>query len=315
MLLRSARSILSIHLLFTAAAHGASSDPRLIQLVPAQSMVVAGMPAKSGSQVLSSFLILTPDNKIDLQDFFAVIGGDTSRILHRLVFVAAPGVSGVVSEHTLLVSGHFDRSAIFRFAEGGKANIATYRNLPILVVPPFARDADGSHDTRWFVVLDSQIAIFGSPVLVRQELDRWLANSPPDSLLVERLARLDPEDDSWCLLPAPSSNGVVQNLLGKLDARLGAVARRGESIQYGTHFGRRIEITASSNPSRSDNGPRNISDDQWNGASLFFSRADNVSANASSSGRVVVKVSRRKYEDWLADFSNRSLTMKGEIVH
>lgn len=297
-----------------AVPSASQSDPRLIQLVPAQSKVVAGMPATSRSQILSSFLILTPENKIDLQDFLAVIGRDTSRVIRRLVFVAAPGVTGVVGEHTLLVSGHFNRNAIFRFAEGGKASVAAYRNLPILVVPPFAREADGFHDTRWFAVLDSQIAIFGSPELVRQELDRWLAGSPPDSLLVERLAQLDPKDDSWCLLPAPSSKGVVQNLLGKLDARLGAVARRGESIEYGIHFGRRIEITASSNPVfQADNAPPDASDDQWIGSSFFFSRPDIPSAN--SSDRVVVKVSRREYENWLAEFSNRNLTITGEIVH
>lgn len=66
--------------------------------------------------------------------------------------------------------------------------------------------------------------IFGSPSSVREELDRWLANSPPDSFLIDRLARLDSKDDAWCLMPAPSSDGVVQNVFEKLDSKLGAVA-------------------------------------------------------------------------------------------
>jgi hypothetical protein len=315
MLLKAATAALFLFTLAQARAVPSAfrSDARLIQLVPTRSQVVAGMHGSSPSRRFDSFLVITRNNRTDLDDFFAITGGDTSRVIRQIVFVAASGQSGPVSEHSLLVSGQFSQEAIARSVESGKERTEVYRNLPVLVVSPFAREVGTFNEDRWLVVLNSQILIFGSPALVREELDRWLANSPPDSMLLDRLARLDSNDDAWCLLPAPSPTGLVQNLFEKLDSKLGAVARRGEPIEYGIHFGKRVEIAASSEartqfPSARAIGAENP---QMAGGSFFISPHDDTAADET--GRVVVKVSLQRYKGWIAEFSSGDLRGNGNI--
>ncbi|HEY2471000.1 MAG TPA: hypothetical protein VGI45_24610 [Terracidiphilus sp.] len=310
MLLKAATAALFLSLFLQAVGVPSTfrSDLRLIRLVPTQTQLVAGTHGALPSRHFASFLVISRNNRTDLDDFFALTGGDTSRTIGQMLFVAASGQNGTVSEHSLLVSGHFNQEAITRFVENSRRRTEVYRDLPVLVVSPFTREVGTFREVRWLVVLNSQILIFGSPVLVREELDRWIANSPPDSILLDRLARLDPNDDAWCLLPAPSPTGVVQSLFEKLDSRLGTVARRGEPMEYGIHFGRRVEITASSDsPLQSAlDWPSGMGADQITGGSFFFSPSDGT--GAANTGRVVVKVSQRKYKDWIAEFSNGDLS-------
>src|SRR5579863_7894320 len=145
MLLRTANAILLLFVLFTAvaAAFSLSSDLRLIQMVPPESQVIASMLSPTPEGQPSSFLLITVNNKIDIEDFFAVTGADASRLIRQVVFVAATGSDGTLSEHSLLVSGHFNRDAIFRFEESGNARKESYRGETVLIVPPLARERGG----------------------------------------------------------------------------------------------------------------------------------------------------------------------------
>ena len=301
MLLRNASSILASLLLFhSASGFGFPSDPRLLQLVPPESKIVAGMLSSPIPGPLRSFLLVTRNNEVDHNDFFALTGGDPSRNIHQVLFVAASGAGGAVSEHSLLVSGHFDRDAILRLANNGIATRLNYRGIVVLAVQTFAREAGSFKELRWFAIPDQGIAIFGSVASVQRELDRWLANSPIDPELQERLGRLDDRDETWCLLPAPKPGGLVASILRKLDARLGALADEGRSIQYGIRFGRNVEITASNNPATqaSWNTPDKppVSDSI---ASSFLSG----SSEPVTSRTVRVKIRQQTYENWLNSFS------------
>jgi hypothetical protein len=316
MLLKAATAALFLFPLFHAGGVPTAfqSDLRLIQMVPPESQIVAGMLGSVSSRTLPSFLVLTRNNRLDMEDFFALSGADLSRVIHQVVFVAAGGPGGILGEHSLLVSGHFDQDAMMRSVKSANGHTEMYRNLPIMVMPPLAREAGTFKEVRWLVVLNSQILIFGSPFTVHEELDRWLADSPPDALLIDRLARLGSKDDEWCLLPAPESNGVVQNLLEKLDPRLGGVSARGESVEYGIHLGAQVEIVVSSDSlhQASLDQAKNPGGKQVSGASYFLSSDDGGAGNAD---RVVVKVSQRKYREWLEEFSHRDLNVDGEILH
>ncbi len=311
MLLRTAKAFLLLSILFNAAvtASAISSDLRLIQMVPPESQIIASMLSPTLDVQPSSFLLFTGNNRIDLEDFFAVTGADASRRIHQVVFAAEVGDDGKLSEHSLLVSGHFNRNAIFRFAESGSATTASYRGEAILVVPPLARERSKFKQLRWLAILDSDIAIFGTPVSVQQELDRRIANSRPDSSLMARLSRLDGRDETWCLLPASSPRGLVESTLEKLDPKLGEVAGEGEPVQYGIHFGRQVEITASSNnvvrgSSKSENGQ----------SSTHSTPANYFLAGAHDGGDdrkvAVVKISRRRYSEWLNTFSKGGITIR-----
>jgi hypothetical protein len=304
MRLRIGKAILPLFFAWNAgvAASALPADLRLLRMVPAESQVIASMHSPTPGGQPSSLLLITPNNRMDLEDFFAVTGSDPSREMRQVVLVAADGDS-LLSEHSLLVSGRFHRDAIFRWAAEGKARKESYRGEAILVVLPLAREKNWFHDVRWLAIVDGEVAIFGTPLSVQRELDREMAQSQPDLFLMERLSRLGRHDESWCLLPAPSPGGVIERVLEKLDPHLGEVAREGGSMQYGIHFGSRIEITASSNAS-SDSGGRGVSNsanERW-GAQRRATNSflPNSQGDADKDGRsVVVKVSSRQYDAWV----------------
>jgi hypothetical protein len=308
---RIAKHILLSFFVFDAAVAVSAlpSDPRLVQMVPPESQVIASMLCPNPEGKPSNFLLITMNNRIDFEDFYAVTGADASRVIHQVVFVAAAGPDGTLSEHSLLVSGHFNRNVILRFAESGSARLDSYRGKAILVVPPLARERNSFAHLRWLAILNSNIAIFGTPASVQRELDREIANSRPDPLLMARLSQLDSQDETWCLLPVPSLDGLVQSAFEKLDPKLGAVARQGGLMQYGIHFGRRVEITASSFVAEA--GTRSQDDPSV----LHSPAANSLFGDSSSPGgqerTILVKVAQRRYVEWLAEFSNRSLAIGG----
>jgi hypothetical protein len=317
MLLRTAKAILRLFFLFNAAAVASALSPelRLIQMVPPESQVIAGMLSLTPEGQPSGFLLITGYNRIDHEDFLAVTGSDASRLIRQIVFVAEAGGDGTLSEHSLLVSGHFNRDAIFRFRESDNARTESYRGEAILVVPPLARERSRFKHLRWLAILNSDIAIFGTPVSVQQELDRKIANSGPDPILMERLSGLGHHDETWCLLPAPSPAGVIENVLEKLDPKLGAVAREGGSMQYGIHFGRRVEITATSNISTrgSSNSENDRQAAQFMPAHYFLAGSH---SGGDDDGKIaVVKISHRRYDDWLDKFSKDNLTIGNTVPH
>lgn len=312
MLHRTAKSLLLLFVLLNTALAASSlpSDFRLIQMVPPDSQVIASVLRPTPGGQPGNLLFVTEYNKIDIEDFFALTGADTSRMIHQVVFVAALGVDGALSEHSLLVSGHFNRNVIFRFAQNGSPITESYRGQAVLLVPPFTRERSRFTQLRWLAILNSDIAIFGTPESVQSELDRQIANSRPDPGLIERLSHLGPRDQTWCLLPAPSVGGAIERVLNNLDPRLAAVAAEGGSMQYGVHFGRRIEITASSNIAvREGASPQT---DPSPAAPVFATLA-HYRPSDSLQGRdggtpIVVKISRRRYGQLLEEFSKGNLT-------
>jgi len=316
MLLRTTNAILLLFVLFSAVVSGSAlpSDLRLIQMVPPESQVIAGMLSPTLEGQPSAFLLITASNSLDLEDFYAVTGADASRLIHQVVFVGGPGSIGKLSEHSLLLNGHFDRSTIFRFAESGNASTETYRGESILVVPPLTRERGRFKQLRWLAILKSDIAIFGTPMSVQRELDRQIANSGPDPLLMERLSRLGRHDETWCLLPAPSASGIIESALETLDPKLGAIAREGRSMQYGIHFGSHVEITASSN-----NAAPKISNFENDRSTANSAPAHSFLAGSHGGEDdrtiAVVKISRRHYDQCLAEFSKSSLTISVAHPH
>jgi hypothetical protein len=307
---RNAKAVLLMSFLFisSVAACALSSDVRLLSLVPPESKIIAGMVRPAGEDKLSSFLLFTENNRLDLQDFFAVSGMDKSRSIHQVVFTAGVDLTGMGSEHSLLVSGHFNRDAIFRSVGSGKAEIASYRGIAILMVPAFERERSTLSELRWLAILDSNVAIFGTVETVRRELDRYVANSRPDPLLMERLSRLGRNDDSWCLLPAPKVGGVAAKVLESLDGKLESVVKEGRPLEYGIHFGRTVEITASSEDiaTASSRMERNAPPATSPAASYLLGYSGD---GESTLTRTVVKVPRRRYEKWLNALSARSFAI------
>jgi hypothetical protein len=129
--------LLSLFPLFAAAgAWAVSPDPKLLSLVPPEAQIVAGMQAPVGGDQPASFLLITRNNNLDLEDFFALSGADSTRVMRQVIFLAAGDTGGTLTEHSLLVSGHFDEAKIFRSAKDGGALSLKYRGIRVLEVQP-----------------------------------------------------------------------------------------------------------------------------------------------------------------------------------
>jgi len=302
MLHRTAWLIALLLLLLGKSAFALSVDPQLIQLVPPQTRLVAGMSSSTAQGKTATFLLITGENKADLNDFFALTGGDASRRIQSVVFVTGAAPDTDANEHSLLASGKFDRDSIFRYGAAG-ARRQSYRNVPVLVVPPFERERETFRETRWLAVLDGHIAIFGSIGSVQRELDRWIDRSTSDPLLIGRLQRISGHDDSWCVLLARDRDRITEGVLRRLDGKLGEVAHQGGFLAYGIKFGRKIEVVAAAEPfpSKIWNAPSDMPGVTSSAAMHFFSSPSNENAGR----RALVKVSRRRYEEWTAQFESR----------
>lgn len=305
MLLRMATNLLFLLLpIHAEAAALMSPDLQLIALVPPESKVIAGLHSPTSRNQPDSLLLITRENRIDYEDFFALTGADTSRRFHQVVFVAEDGRRGWLSDHTLLVSGHFDRDTIFRFAYEGKASIVSYEGIAMLAIPAFARELSTFKEARWLAILDSNLAVFGSIASVQHVIDRYLSKSAADPLILDRIRRLGQTLDAWCLLPPPGPGIAIPPVLEKLDPKLGEVTRRGVSMQYGFHFGGRVEIVASINATPQTNRLAQSDEPAGESPAAFHLLNPSNHGGPEDGESIVVKVKLDLYLKWLTENSN-----------
>jgi hypothetical protein len=222
-----------------ASATPPVQDPRLLSLVPPGAEIVAGITVG----LPLSHLVATRNNTTDLMDFESFAAVDADRMTMAVILIAASGTRGFVSEHSLLASGRFDTKHIFKAAKENGATESEYLGVPVLIIPPLDRDKGVSDDVRWFAVIDSQIAVFGTIPMVREELSRSLARSQPDPSLIRNLSRLRSNDQSWCFLSSSlQTTDLTRRWLATLDPARGQADFVNDGVIMGIHFGKQIEI-------------------------------------------------------------------------
>jgi hypothetical protein len=181
---------------------GAASpaESKLLALVPAESEIVAGIedPHHPGSH--GRLLLVTHNNNLDLTDWLALTGVDPHRTANEVIEISASSTRGELKEHLLLVEGSFDKERIFRAAKHNGAVEMKYKGRDLLSVSAFPREQQEMADTRWLAILDDRTAVFGTPILVQEALNRYEAHAETDSLFAERLAQLRPDVNSWNVL-------------------------------------------------------------------------------------------------------------------
>jgi hypothetical protein len=296
-----------------AVASAGTPDSRLLPLVPPGAQVVAGLSAPSAPGQPASYLVATRNNSVDFRDFISLSGVDDSRIIRQLVLVAEADDKGILTDHSLLAIGHFDQARIFKGAVENGADISEFKGIRVLVVQPLERDRSTFNDVRWLAVIESDIAVFGTVTMVRQELDRHLAHSVADPVLMRKLARLRRDDASWCILAAFVHNYETRRALGSLDPMLADPAHDSDAFQFGIRFGRQVEfeyeITAASTA-----GTRIISDSRAQSlaglkkGSTLLPLADAIGDSNTIQG--VIKVSMARYSAWLAEVASRDRHLK-----
>jgi hypothetical protein len=286
-------------LLTIALGSAVTPNPKLLSLVPPTAQSIAGMIAPRSGRVPTSFLLITHNNLQDLNDFIALSGADNSRVIEQIIMVASDG-GGALAEHSLLASGHFDQGLIYRSANRSVgASAAKYRGIPVLVVQPFARERDTFHDVRWLAMMDSNLAVFGTIASVQRELDRRLEHSVADPALGRRLAHLRRDDATWCVATLPDHNGEIEAAFEMLDPRLPELLRPGNTLEFGTHYGRQVEFEYEVGLASSHDVESVLASLQppVTGSSLL-PVAELIKIDGGIRG--VLKVSKDRYEAWKA---------------
>jgi hypothetical protein len=176
------------------------AESKLLSLVPAGSEIVAGIedPHNPGSH--GRLLLVTHNNNLDFTDWVALTGVDPHRKVDEVIEVSASSSRGELKEHLLLVEGSFDKERIFHAAEYNGATEMKYKGEEVLSVKAFPREQQEMADTRWLAILDDRTAVFGTPLLIQEALNRYAEHAETDSLFAERLAQLRPDVNSWNVL-------------------------------------------------------------------------------------------------------------------
>jgi hypothetical protein len=193
---------------------------KLLPLIPREAQVVAGVEDPGNQDTRGHLLLVSVNSRFDFDDFLALTGVDTYRVVDETIWVAAARPQGEVDEHMLLVAGRFDPEHIFRAAEQNGAATSIYRGLEVLLVKPFAREERQMHDTRWMAILDGSTVVLGTTWLVQKALDRFVDHEPPDPLVADRLGRLHPRVNSWSVLVMPRGVSLKHAALGQSAAPL-----------------------------------------------------------------------------------------------
>lgn len=284
-----------------AVSSAASPDLKLIALVPPSAKVISGISALPHEPESDYFVVVTHNNAVDLQDLLALCGADGSRIIQQIVFVALADRDGELREHSLLVSGYFDRARIYKSATENGAILTGYRGIPVLEIQPFARERDSFKHVRWLAILDSKVLVFGTIPTLRRELDRYSDRRPPDSLLLSRLSRLRSKDQTWTLLSPPTHSAEIQHLLSTLDPELTEIAQSGRALEFGIHYGRRIEFEyeITLDPSMDGDVPPQPHVEPLGISELLLPLLPSTTIANSDSSRRLVTIRMTDYREWL----------------
>ena len=140
-----------------------------------------------------------------LRDWITLATVDDRQQVDKLIEVAMPSPRGDLGEHLLLVRGSFNGRHILQAAAGNGGTPDSYAGVKIVIVKPFAREQKEMTDTRWLAVLNDTTSIFGTPVVVKNALDRYLASAAADGALMRRLLSLKPDVNCWSVLSMPGA--------------------------------------------------------------------------------------------------------------
>jgi hypothetical protein len=218
-----------------------SEDP-LLRLVPANAGIVAGIEDPHHGDQSGRLLIVTHSDNADLQDWIALARADDGQHVDRLIEVAASSPRGELIEHLLLARGAFNGRHILNAARSSGGPDYRYDGVQIVELKPFSLQNKEMRDTRWLTVLDDNTVVFGTPLLVKDALDRYASSAAVDAALAKRMRELEPDVNSWSILTMPGKMMVTHLLPGVLDDACAALIRQATAFSVSVHYGSKERI-------------------------------------------------------------------------
>ena len=184
----------------SSSCSASPTSSKLLYLVPPGAQIVAGFENYHDEHHHGQLLLTTRNNRLDLADWQAMAGVDHRRAFQEIIEVASSERGGHLPEHLLLVAGRFDRDTIFHSLLINGATEREYQGHTVILVEPFAREKGIVIGTRWLIILDDSVALFGTPGIVIGALNRFARHADVDMVLRERLSQLPRDVSSWNVL-------------------------------------------------------------------------------------------------------------------
>jgi hypothetical protein len=224
-------------------AFGSSpAEDRLLRLVPANAAIVSGIADPHHGDQRGRLLIVTDNNNVDLRDWITLVSVDDRQQVDGLIEVAMPSPRGDLGDHLLLARGSFNGRHVLEAAQNNGGVASSYAGVKVVVVKPFAREQKEMIDTRWLAMLDDNIAIFGTPAMVRNALDRYRSSAAADGALVKRLQELKPDVNCWSVLSMPGAVLARHLRAGVLDETGDTLLRSVSDVTVGVHYGSKERV-------------------------------------------------------------------------
>jgi hypothetical protein len=164
---------------------------------------------------------------------------------------------------------------------------------------------------RWLAVMDSNVALFGTRTSVEDELERYLAQSATDPLLMLKVSRLHNDNATWSVLGAFDVDNQLEQVFASLDPVLANLIHDRKSFQFGVHYGKKVELeydvilpSAAPPPSISNFSGQSLVAGNSNGSSLL-PRQDPAGVHR------VVKITIAQYKAWLLECAQAAVLKSG----
>ncbi len=185
---------LSTALLALAAFPAAAADPALLDLIPPDSAVIAGLDLEKvrespfGKYVFSTMNV----SQSDIEKFTQLVGFDPLKDLSEVI-VASP-TAEMKADGLILIRGMFDQSKLTGVAGLQGASIDSYQGFRILSAPR----GNGRTAPMSIALLPGGLAV-GPDVALRAALDRAAKGQSIGKDLAARVQRASADHDAWVL--------------------------------------------------------------------------------------------------------------------
>lgn len=282
-------------------AFAADPAPNLVALIPPGAGHVVGLEARTRDAERPNLFLPLPGKSFrDLDYFNSLVGADPARRIKEVIFVDVH-LDRNEYDHTLLARGHFSSELLYKSAMSQGAIEEPYRGLTVLRVPPLARERSEFHEVTWLAIVDSRVLLLGTPEYVRQELDRLLAGSEPDTWWAAQVAAVQ-RSDLWWIMPKPGDVSLIHQAVMPLSPDLAELFLQ-PNYRVGMRYGKQavfeyqVGILARGQPAQLSPGRAEL-------GSFAIVRDE------TSSSQGVIKIPGDQYRRWVAELATRHVSYK-----
>jgi hypothetical protein len=213
-----------------------AADPALLQMVPPDAQVLAGLEVTQAKNSLFGQYVLThlSVNDTGLQEFTAETGFDPRQDVSEIVVASNGQPKGANNHWLVLADGTFNASRITAAAQSNGAVPATYQGVNLITHA-------GANSQQTFAVafLSSTTALAGDLASVQGAIARKQSSAPADSSVLAKAQQVSSANDFWFVTLAPLSNfaGAIpnSNLGGAMQGNvLAGINQTSGGAQFGT---------------------------------------------------------------------------------